>query len=117
MGVLESVDLKQKNFPFRRKFDDFYEEYELLSPKYATIRYKQMNKAEYDFETMSKQIMSSTMQGCGNEFYAWGRFKILMMPDAKVVLEKAKDKAAYQRNLSAEALKKAFCIYFGSTQA
>ena len=39
MGVLESVDLKQKNFPFRKKFEDFYSEFELLSPRYATIRY------------------------------------------------------------------------------
>lgn len=58
MGVLESVDLKQKNFPFRKKFEDFYSEFELLSPKYATIRYYQMNKDQEDFEAMSKQIMT-----------------------------------------------------------
>ena len=26
MGVMESVDLKQKNFPFRKKFEEFYPE-------------------------------------------------------------------------------------------
>lgn len=39
MGVLESVDLKQKNFPFRKKFEEFYAEYELLGTKYADMRY------------------------------------------------------------------------------
>ena len=39
MGVLESVELKQRNFPFRKKFQDFYAEYELLSPRFAQIRY------------------------------------------------------------------------------
>jgi myosin heavy subunit len=35
MGVLESVDLKQKNFPIRKRWEEFYAEYELLSPRYA----------------------------------------------------------------------------------
>jgi myosin heavy subunit len=39
MGVMESVALKQKNFPFRKKFEEFYSEFELLSPKYAQKRY------------------------------------------------------------------------------
>jgi myosin heavy subunit len=39
MGVMESVALKQKNFPFRKKFEEFYAEYELLSPRYAQVRY------------------------------------------------------------------------------
>ena len=51
MGVLESVDLKQKNFPFRKKFEEFYAEYELLSPHYAVERYYQMDKASVDFKS------------------------------------------------------------------
>jgi len=39
MGVLESVELKQKNFPFRKKFQEFYAEYEILSPRYTKERY------------------------------------------------------------------------------
>ena len=35
MGVLESVDLKQKNYPFRKKFEEFYAEYELLGSRYS----------------------------------------------------------------------------------
>mmetsp|Transcript_29119 Transcript_29119/g.28163 ORF Transcript_29119/g.28163 Transcript_29119/m.28163 type:complete len:96 (+) Transcript_29119:1919-2206(+) len=36
MGVLESVSLKQKNFPYRKGFEEFYAKYELLSPLYGT---------------------------------------------------------------------------------
>jgi myosin heavy subunit len=36
MGVLESIDLKQKNYPFRKSFEEFYAKYELLSPIYGT---------------------------------------------------------------------------------
>jgi len=35
MGVMESVDLKQKNFPIRKRWEEFYAEFELLSPRYA----------------------------------------------------------------------------------
>lgn len=65
MGVMESVALKQKNFPFRKKFEEFYAEYELLSPRYAQKRYYQMDKGAEDFETMAKNIVTESMQGCG----------------------------------------------------
>lgn len=42
MGVLESVDLKQKNFPFRKKYEEFYARYEILGPLYGTVRYDKM---------------------------------------------------------------------------
>lgn len=76
-----------------------------------------MNKAQEDFETMSKQIMNTYMQGVSETRYALGRFKILMMPDAKIVLEKCKEQAALARNKSAEVLKKAFRLYFGANEA
>ena len=41
----------QKNFPFRKKFEEFYAEYELLSPHYAVERYYQMDKASVDFKS------------------------------------------------------------------
>jgi acid phosphatase family membrane protein YuiD len=55
--------------------------------------------------------MLSSMQGLGGQYYAVGRFKILMMPEARTVLDKCKEKAALLRNTSAEKLKKAFSIY------
>ena len=50
MGVLESVELKQRNFPFRKKFEEFYAEYELLSPRFAQVRYSQMDKGAEPFD-------------------------------------------------------------------
>ena len=63
MGVLESVDLKQKNYPFRKKFEEFYAEYELLSPRYAQVRYYQMNKASEDFKAHVVEIFALCLLG------------------------------------------------------
>ena len=80
MGVLESVDLKQKNFPFRKKFEEFYAEYELLSPHYAVERYYQMNKASVDFKSKVQEIFALCLLGLGQDKYAVGNSKVLMMP-------------------------------------
>lgn len=61
--------------------------------------------------------MLSSMQGLGSQYFAIGRFKILMMPEARTVLDRSKEKAAILRNTSAEKLKKAFSIYFGAIEA
>ena len=39
MGVLESIRVKQENYPYRFKFEDFYKKYELLSSHYSEGRY------------------------------------------------------------------------------
>jgi myosin heavy subunit len=114
MGVLESVNLKQKNFPFRKKFEEFYADYELLSPRYAHVRYYQMNKGSEDFESLAKDIMITQMQGKGVGRYCLGRTKILMMPDIRSVLEKCMDKASEMRNEKAKILKKTFSIFLGA---
>ena len=61
MGVLESVDLKQKNFPFRKKFEEFYSDFELLSPRFATLRYYQMKQrnSPENWEALSTDIMNT----------------------------------------------------------
>lgn len=45
MGVLESIRVKQENFPYRYKYEDFYRTYELLSREYAAGRYDLMDEA------------------------------------------------------------------------
>jgi len=110
MGVMESVALKQKNFPFRKKFEEFYAEYELLSPKYAQKRYYQMDKGAEDFKTLSSNIVLEQMQGCGKEFYAIGNTKILMMPEARCVIDECKKKASEKRDKMANILKTAYCL-------
>jgi len=105
MGVLESVALKQKNFPYRKKFEEFYAEYEILHARFAEKRYYQMEKGSEDFGSMAGEIVLKTMQGCGAEFYAVGNTKILMMPETKAVLETAKNKASEKRDKAAAFLK------------
>ena len=44
MGVLESIRVKQENFPYRYKYEDFYKSFELLSPAYVEGRYDLMTE-------------------------------------------------------------------------
>jgi myosin heavy subunit len=44
MGVLESIRVKQENYPYRFKFEDFYRKYELLSSYYSEGRYDLMSE-------------------------------------------------------------------------
>ena len=46
MGVLESIKVKQVNFPRRMKYAEFYKEYELLSPAYGKGRYDLLSEFE-----------------------------------------------------------------------
>ena len=92
MGILESIDVKQKNYPFRKNFEEFYHRYELLSPLYGTMRYDQMPKNS-DFRSMSESILKEALNGLGGEFYAVGKTKILMRNELVALLEKAKYKA------------------------
>ncbi len=60
MGVLESIDVKQKNYPFRKSFEEFYQRYELLSPIYGTTRYDNMPKTS-DFRTLCDTILKGSL--------------------------------------------------------
>jgi hypothetical protein len=61
-----------------------------------------------DFEGFSRKVVESCMHGLGKEFYALGKTKVLMMPEAKAVVDAAKKKASHSRNVAADVLKKAF---------
>ena len=60
MGVLESIKVKQENFPYRKKYEEFYRIYELLSPAYVNGRYDMMSeneRATKDWNKLSKEIV------------------------------------------------------------
>ena len=114
MGVLESVDLKQKNYPFRKKFEEFYAEYELLSPRYSAVRYYQMDKSAEDFKAHTVQIFELCLLGMGTDKYAIGNSKVLMMPQIKQVLDRCMEKASMMRNQKAKVLKQAFLVFNGA---
>lgn len=46
MGVLESIKVKQENFPYRKKYEEFYKIYELLSPAYVEGRYDLLSESQ-----------------------------------------------------------------------
>jgi myosin heavy subunit len=60
MGVLESIKVKQENYPYRKKYEDFYRIYELLSPAYSEGRYKMLTeeqKGQKNWKALTEQIM------------------------------------------------------------
>lgn len=94
MGVLESVDLKQKNFPYRKYYDEFYQRYEILSPLYGSCRYQNMaDKSQYNFRELTIGIVEDQLKQHCKDLYAMGRKKIFMMLEVVALLDKAMWKA------------------------
>ena len=93
MGVLESIKVKQENYPYRKKYEDFYRIYELLSPAYVEGTYDLMPpavRAQKNWNELSKQIMERVFAPLEKheyeKFFALGRTKILKMGEARAVL-------------------------------
>ena len=90
MGVLESIKVKQENFPYRKKHEEFYKLYELLSPKYSEGRYDllpEAEKASRDWKALGEQIIQRVFAPMKPEeyenFYKLGHRQILKMGEAK----------------------------------
>ena len=103
MGVLESIKVKQDNFPYRKKYEDFYRVYELLSPAYSEGRYVMMSEDQKaakknEWKPLTEKIMERVFQNMEKEeytkFYACGNSKILKMGEIKAVLDASKARAA-----------------------
>lgn len=63
MGVLESIKVKQINYPYRRAYKDFYERYEQLCSISATKRFDILVKEGADFEALTWRLLEETLQG------------------------------------------------------
>mmetsp|Transcript_3877 Transcript_3877/g.4534 ORF Transcript_3877/g.4534 Transcript_3877/m.4534 type:complete len:154 (+) Transcript_3877:2402-2863(+) len=121
MGVLESVDLKQKNYPFRKKFEEFYAEYELLSSRYSAMRYYQMKAqgAAEPWKQHTDEIFAKCLLGLGlsDKKYAVGDTKVLMMPEVKQVLDSCLMKASKEYTMRARKIKESFCCFSAALAA
>ena len=94
MGVLESIKVKQENFPYRKKYEDFYKIYELLSPAYVEGKYDLMSdevKKSKQWNELTKQIMDRVFAPLQKEeyerFFALGKTKIMKMGETRAVLQ------------------------------
>ena len=115
MGVLESIKVKQENFPYRKKYEDFYRIYELLSPGYGEGRYSMMSEAvkqSKDWKALAEEIMAKVFAPLNkNEYsklYACGKTKILQMGEIKAVLDASKQKAAAKYDKNSRMLKRSY---------
>ena len=93
MGVLESIKVKQENFPYRKKYEDFYRIYELLSPKYVEGTYDLMSpqvRSQKNWDELSSEIMARVFKPLEKseyeKYFALGKTKILKMGETRAVL-------------------------------
>ena len=99
MGVLESIKVKQENYPYRYKYEEFYRTFELLSPEYVAGRYDLMSEAtlrskdpywrDYTIDIL-KQAFGPCDEAEYADFFKCGRTKILMDPECKLVLDESR---------------------------
>lgn len=78
MGVLESIKVKQINYPYWRTYQDFYEWYEQLCSLSATVWYPQLVHENANFKSLSKWLLDETLQGKGRELFEFGHTKLFM---------------------------------------
>lgn len=62
---------------------------------------------------MATAIVLESMQGCGKDYYAIGTTKILMMPEARTVVDECIRKASEKRDQKAAILKRAYSLLIG----
>lgn len=110
MGVLESIEVKQKNFPYRRKFVEFYQRYEDLCSTSASKRFEVMVQEGADFEKLCHQIIEETLRGHAEGLYAFGHRKIFLKNELVQVIEKARSKAQEKKSKSVNIIQKCFHI-------
>lgn len=123
MGVLESIKVKQENFPYRRTFEDFYKQYELLSPAYADGRYSMMSddeKNRKDWRKLVAEIVERVFAPMQPEeyerFYKIGKTKILQMSEVREVLNQAKVQASLVYDVHSTMLKRAYKLMQADTE-
>lgn len=117
MGVLESIRVKQENFPTRKKYEEFYRLYEILSPAYGEGRYGMMTdqqKASKDWHQLSTEIMERAFapleKSAYEASYALGKTKILMNAEIREVLERSRIKASTVYDKNSQKLKRSYVL-------
>jgi len=115
MGVLESIKVKQENFPYRKKHEEFYRLYELLSPAYSEGRYDlltETQKASKQWDVLCNDILErvfAPLQKAEYErYFAAGKTKILMMGECRAVLEQSRMRASRKYDKMSRMLKRSY---------
>lgn len=109
--------MKQENFPFRKKYEEFYKLYEILSPAYSEGRYDMMSestKSSKDWRSLTIETMDRVFAPLEkSEYersYALGKTKIMMNTEIKEVLECSRQKAAAVYDKHSGYLKRCYAV-------
>jgi len=111
MGVLESIEVKQKNYPYRRKFIDFYRRYEDLCSASASKRFAAYEAEGADFEKLCKQLLDETLHGLADGLFEFGHRKVFLKNELVLVLEKARSKVQEKKAKAVNLIKHFFNIH------
>lgn len=106
MGVLESIEVKQKNFPYRRKFSEFYQRYEDLCSISGTKRYSTLVSENADFKSLAEKVLSETFRDLAEGLFAFGYNKLFLKNELVQVLEKARIKAREKKAKAVDLVNK-----------
>ena len=115
MGVLESIEVKQKNFPYRRKFAEFYQRYEDLCSLSGSKRFATLVSENADFKNLSEMIITETFRDLAEGLFAFGYNKIFCKNELVLVLEKARIKAREKKSKAVDLVNKCFKIQLAKT--
>lgn len=110
MGVLESIRVKQINFPYRARFMDFYQNYEVLGSQSATMRFQRLKEQGADFKELSVRIMNEVFQGEGQGKFEIGQTKIFMKAAMLSVIEDCLRKVKKKKDACITRIKYSFYI-------
>lgn len=111
MGVLESIEVKQKNYPYRRKFIEFYQRYEDLCSASATKRFEKYVADGADFEALCRKTLEETFHGLANDLFDFGHSKVFCKNELVYVMEKARSKAQEKKTKACNTIYQFFNLH------
>ncbi|CAI2359384.1 unnamed protein product [Moneuplotes crassus] len=116
MGVLESIEVKQKNFPYRRKFQDFFHRYEDLCNSTASKRYDTLVKEGANFKKLCEEILETCFRGLANGLFAFGHKKLFLKNELVLLMEKCRTKAQEKKAYAVDVIQRSFRIKMNNSK-
>ena len=108
IGVLDAINIRKSNYPYRMKYDKFYEQYEDLCSVSIETPLRVLKEQNPKYLELTKQVIKEQLGELGKDLYAFGKSLILFKNEIRIVLEKGKKKARCEKELAANYIIEAF---------
>jgi myosin-5 len=107
LGLLDSIKIRKESYPFRFVFKQFVQRYLELEPTYCAMTLSELEAANPDYKTLSKNIIQSGIPDETDKTQLMGKTKVFLKIEAYQKLEKAYEKAVKVKKDAIEVLDKA----------